>query len=417
MKSSGGGENESLLRDVEFRLDDVCCSTESIEEFLEHQERISLRLWVRLIGWESKTIWLLSWASITVSIFNYMLSVVNLMLIGHIGFIELAGASLTNLGIQGFAYGVMTKQYADKPTERKKFSSLGIICQKTIILHLGAAILLSFFYWYAGDIFRSLGQSTEIAKQGEISARGLLPQLYAFALYCPMQRFSLHFHWFLLHILFNWLAVYVLDFGVFGAAIAMGLSCPSCNQTWTGFSIHAFRGLWTYFKLTAASAVMLCLNYLNWDLQFMLGFCTTASIRVGNELGAAHPRIARFSVIVMNLTSILISIILCFTSNEEVIKAVSNLTPLLAISVLLNGIQPILSDMLILIQGIWWGMIIGVLLQTITLIILTARTDWNKEVDKAFERLRKSSTAEESWVASGTATLSKEKLSLFFMSG
>ncbi|RZC67818.1 hypothetical protein C5167_011512 [Papaver somniferum] len=501
--TGGGGENEPLLPDVEFRLDNICGSTESIEEFLEHQERVPLRLWVRLFCWESKTIWLLSWASITVSIFNYMLSFVNLMFVGNIGFIELAGASLTNLGIQGFAYGVMLGMASAVQTVcgqaygAKKYSSLGIICQKAIILHLGAAILLSFLYWYAGDIFRALGQTTEIAKQGEIFARGLLLQLYAFALYCPMQRFLqsqnivnplayISIGAFLFNILFNWLAVYVLDSGVFGAAIALGLSwwilvlltgmyivlSPSCSQAWTGFSVHAFRGLWPYFKLTVASAVMLCLeiwynqglglisgflpnpaialdsisislNYLNWDLQFMLGFCTTASIRVGNELGAAHPRIARFSVIVINLTSILISIVFsaivmifktilskAFTSNEEVIKAVSNLTPLLAISVLLNGIQPILSGVAIGsgwqalvayvnlttyyiiglpigcllgfktglgVAGIWWGMIIGVLLQTITLIILTARTDWNKEVDKAVERLRKSSNAEASW--------------------
>lgn len=33
-------------------------------------------------------------------------------------------------------------------------------------------------------------------------------------------------------------------------------------------------------------------------------------------------------------------------------------------------------------QGIWWGMIIGVSLQTVTLIILTARTNWDAEVNK-----------------------------------
>lgn len=77
---------------------------------------------------------------------------------------------------------------------------------------------------------------------------------------------------------------------------------------------------------------------------------------MSNELGAAHPRVAKFSVIVVNATGILISIVICaivlifrvglsklFTSDSEVIEAVSNLTPLLAISVFLNGIQPILS--------------------------------------------------------------------------
>ena len=33
-----------------------------------------------------------------------------------------------------------------------------------------------------------------------------------------------------------------------------------------------------------------------------------------------------------------------------------------------------------LLQGIWWGMILGVLVQTATLIILTARTNWDAEV-------------------------------------
>jgi len=80
------------------------------------------------------------------------------------------------------------------------------------------------------------------------------------------------------------------------------------------------------------------------------------SVRIGNELGAGHPKVAKFSVIVVNATSIIISIIFSaivlsfrvglsrlFTSDTAVIDAVSNLTPLLAISVFLNGIQPILS--------------------------------------------------------------------------
>ena len=85
------------------------------------------------------------------------------------------------------------------------------------------------------------------------------------------------------------------------------------------------------------------------------GLC---SVRVGNELGAGHPKVAKFSVFVVNGTSILISIVFSaivlifkvglsklFTSDAEVIDAVSNLIPLLAISVFLNGIQPILSGM------------------------------------------------------------------------
>lgn len=87
---------------------------------------------------------------------------------------------------------------------------------------------------------------------------------------------------------------------------------------------------------------------------------TRCSVRVSNELGAAHPKVAKFSVVVVTSTSVFISIIFSaiilifrvglsklFTSDAEVIAAVSNLTPLLAMSVLLNGIQPILSGKLL----------------------------------------------------------------------
>lgn len=80
------------------------------------------------------------------------------------------------------------------------------------------------------------------------------------------------------------------------------------------------------------------------------------SVRVSNELGASHPKVAKLSVLVVNTNSIIISIFFSaiilifkvglsklFTNDAEVIEAVSNLTPLLAISVFLNGIQPILS--------------------------------------------------------------------------
>lgn len=77
---------------------------------------------------------------------------------------------------------------------------------------------------------------------------------------------------------------------------------------------------------------------------------------MSNELGAGNPRVAKLSVVVVNITTVLISLILCivvlvfrvglskaFTSDKEVIVVVSDLFPLLAVSIFLNGIQPILS--------------------------------------------------------------------------
>lgn len=84
-------------------------SSVAIEEFLEHKP-VALRWWPRLVGWESRLLWLLSGASIIVSLFNYLLSFVTLMFTGHLGALELAGASIASVGIQGLAYGIMVME-------------------------------------------------------------------------------------------------------------------------------------------------------------------------------------------------------------------------------------------------------------------------------------------------------------------
>ncbi|XP_014502934.1 protein DETOXIFICATION 41-like [Vigna radiata var. radiata] len=492
---NGTLEHQPLLVRLDSHTQIQNLSSEAIEEFLEHRP-IAFKWWSKLVVWESRLLWLLSGSSIVVSIFNYMLSFVTLMFTGHLGSLELAGASLASVGIQGLAYGIMLGMASAVQTVcgqaygAKKLGAMSIILQRAVILHIGAAVILSFLYWFSGDFLKAIGQSESIAERGQVFSRGLIPQLYAFTISCPMQRFLqaqnivnplayMSVGVFLVHILLTWVVVYVLDYGLLGAALSLSFSwwllvllngfyiifSPSCKETWTGFSVKAFRGIWPYFKLTVASAIMLCLeiwysqglvlisgllsnptisldsisicmNYLNWDMQFMLGLSTAASIRVSNELGASHPRIAKFSVFVVSGTSILVSVIFCsiilifrvtlsklFTSDSEVIEAVSHLTPLLAISVFLNGIQPILSGVAIGsgwqavvayvnlgsyyfvgltvgcvlgfktslgVDGIWWGMILGVLIQTVTLIVLTARTNWQAEVEKAVVRIKRS---------------------------
>jgi len=115
---------------------------------------------------------------------------------------------------------------------------------------------------------------------------------------------------------------------------------------------------------------------------------------------------------------------LIFTSSAAVLDAVNKLTALLAFTVLLNSIQPVLSavavgcgrqsmvayvnigsyyiigiPMGILfgwlfnlgVMGIWAGMIGGTAVQTLSLAIITIRCDWEKEALIATTRMDKSS--------------------------
>ncbi|KAK3137024.1 hypothetical protein QOZ80_5BG0446670 [Eleusine coracana subsp. coracana] len=481
-----------MASNVVAPLLDIDESSGASEELLR-REHVPWGILLRLAQWEAGNLWRISWASILITVFSFMLSLVSQMFVGHLGELELAGASITNIGIQGLAYGIMIGMASAVQTVcgqaygARSYMAMGIVCQRALVLQLATAIPIAFLYWFAGPFLRLIGQEADVAAAGQLYARGLVLQLLAFALFCPMQRFLqaqnivnpvayITLAVLIFHIFASWLVVFVLDLGLLGAALTLSFSwwvlvvltwayiiwSPACKETWTGLSFLAFRGLWGYAKLAFASAVMLaleiwyvqgfvlltgflpnseialdslsiCINYWNWDFQIMLGLSYAASIRVGNELGAGHPKVARFSVIVVVMASIAFSVLVTllviilryplstlYTSSTTIIDAVISMMPLLAISIFLNGIQPILSGVAVgsgwqaivayvnvgayyLIglpigcilgyktslgaAGIWWGLIIGVFLQTIALIIITARTNWDKEVEKATQRL------------------------------
>jgi len=76
-------------------------------EVLLQQEPVPWGVLARLAAWEAGNLWRISWASILTTVFTFTLSLVTQMFVGHLGELELAGASITNIGIQGLAYGVM----------------------------------------------------------------------------------------------------------------------------------------------------------------------------------------------------------------------------------------------------------------------------------------------------------------------
>ncbi|PQP91805.1 protein DETOXIFICATION 27 isoform X4 [Prunus yedoensis var. nudiflora] len=96
------------------------------------------------------------------------------------------------------------------------------------------------------------------------------------------------------HALISWLFVYVLDFGVVGAAVALDISwwvlcfgllghvtCGWCPLSWTGFSMEAFYGLWEFVKLSTASGVMLCLEFWYYRiLILMTGYLQNSTLAV-----------------------------------------------------------------------------------------------------------------------------------------
>ncbi|CAN1765235.1 Protein DETOXIFICATION 21 [Linum perenne] len=280
-----------------------------------------------------------------------------------------------------------------------------------------------------------------------------------------------------IHIFLSWLLTVKYKYGIPGVMISTILAfwipnvgqicfviCGGCRQTWKGFSFLAFKDLWPVVKLSLSTGAMLCLelwyntvlvlltgnmknaevaidalaiclNINGWEMMISLGFLAAASVRVSNELGRGNSKGAKFSVVMTVATSFVIGLALfvvflflrgkvayLFTKSPEVVDAVADLSPLLAISILMNSIQPVLSGVAIgaglqsivvyvnlacyyfvgipvgvvlgyvfdfQVKGVWIGMLFGTFIQTIILLVITSRTDWDKQVLLARNRVNR----------------------------
>ncbi|XP_051120985.1 protein DETOXIFICATION 21-like [Andrographis paniculata] len=280
-----------------------------------------------------------------------------------------------------------------------------------------------------------------------------------------------------IHMILSWLLTFKLGYGLTGALISTILAywipnlgqllfviSGGCRKTWKGFSTLAFEDLFPAIKLSLSSGAMLCLelwynaililltgnlknaeveidalsiclNINGWEMMISLGFLSAASVRVANELGMGDSKAAKFSVVNIVLTSFAIGFVLfviflflrervayIFTEDKAVAAEVARLSPLLAFSILLNSVQPVLSGVAIgagwqstvvyvnlasyyllgiplgfvlgytiglQVEGVWIGMLVGTLVQTIALLIITRRTDWDKQAAIAKIRVNK----------------------------
>lgn len=174
-----------------------------------------------------------------------------------------------------------------------KYEMLGIYMQRSTILLMATAIPVTLLYVFSKPLLILLGESTVIASEAALFVYGLIPQIFAYAANFPIQKFlqaqSIVFPsayvsaaTLLLHVLLTWVVVFRLGWGLLGASLVLSGSwwvvvavqflyivvSPRCKRTWVGFSVEAFSGLWDFFKLSLASAVMLCLE--SWYYQILV---------------------------------------------------------------------------------------------------------------------------------------------------
>ncbi|KAF3640822.1 putative clathrin assembly protein-like [Capsicum annuum] len=146
-------------------------------------------------------------------------------------------------------------------------------------------------FFFETPILIFLGQPKDVSELSGVVLASI-PLHFFFAFQFPLQRFLqsqlknnviawANFVAFTVHVLISWLIVYKFQLGIIGTTLTLNFSwwviflvlfcyttCGGCPLSWTGFSMEAFSGLWDFYKLSASSGVMLCLE--NWYYKVLI---------------------------------------------------------------------------------------------------------------------------------------------------
>ncbi|XP_075085875.1 protein DETOXIFICATION 14-like [Nicotiana tabacum] len=214
--------------------------------------------------------------------------------------------------------------------------------------------------------------------------------------------------------------------------LAIPSACMVCLEWWTFEIVILLAGLLPKPQLET-SVLSICMSVAStlYFIPFSLG--AGASTRVSNELGAGNPEGAKLAIratltISMAAAIICSSVLFCcrnilgyaFSNEKEVVDYLRDMTPFLCVLIVSDCIQAVLSGVArgsgwqhlgayvnlgsfylagipIAIlsgfvfhfqgKGLWFGLNVGNLMQSLLLSLITSFTDWKKQASMARERI------------------------------
>ncbi|EYU45095.1 hypothetical protein MIMGU_mgv1a020279mg, partial [Erythranthe guttata] len=162
-----------------------------------------------------------------------------------------------------------------------QITMLGTYMQRSWVILLSTSFFLLPIYIFAPPILTFFGESPEISRAAGKFAIWMIPQMFAYAVNFPIQKFLqsqrklMEMAWIsagvlVVHTFFSWLLILKLRWGLAGAAVVLNSSWwlivilqlvyifyTKSDGAWTGFSWSAFRDLYGFVKLSLSSAIML----------------------------------------------------------------------------------------------------------------------------------------------------------------
>ncbi|CAN6812381.1 unnamed protein product [Brassica oleracea] len=329
------------------------------EPFLPRDEELvpSKTTWQRgQLTVELKKLSLLAAPMAIVTIAEYLLPVISVIVAGHNGELQLSGVALATsfTNVSGFSilYGLVgaLETLCGQAFGAKRYEIIGTYTYSAIASNIPICFLISILWIYIEKLLVSLGQDPDISRVAGSYAFWLIPGLFGQAIVIPLTRYLqtqalvlpllyTAVATLLFHVPVCWTMVSVFGLGSNGAALAISVSfwfyalilacyvrfSTSCEKTRGLISDDFVSCVKQFFQYGIPSAAMVCLEWWLFELLVLwsgllpnpkletsvLSICfTTAALhyvipggvaaavstRVSNNLGAGNPQVARLSV-------------------------------------------------------------------------------------------------------------------------
>ncbi|KAH7549836.1 hypothetical protein JRO89_XS13G0089700 [Xanthoceras sorbifolium] len=398
---------------------------------------------------------------VVVSFLQYSLQMISVMFVGRLDELSLASASMATsfAGVTGFSFmlGMASalETLCGQAFGAKQYHMLGIHMQRAMLVLTLVSIPIAVLWGFTEEIFTMLKQDPEISMHAGLYAWWLIPSILPYGLLqCQLRFLQAQNNVLpliistgissLVHVLACWTSIFRFGFG---------------NK---GFSKEALDDLLSFIELGIPSALMVCLE--QWSYEFLIivsgllsnpkletsmmsismntsavafripfGLGSAISTRVSNELGAGRPYAARLAVLIVMFLAVTQGLLLSsiavavrsiwgymYTNDEELVRYLASVMPVLAISNFLDGMQTVLSGTtrgcgwqkigayvnlgsyylvglpfaIILTfvfhfggKGLWMGIMCGSGLQALLLCAITMHTNWEQEAMKSKARV------------------------------
>ncbi|KAM9499456.1 multidrug and toxin extrusion protein 1-like isoform 1-T1 [Salvelinus alpinus] len=420
----------------------------------------------------------------------FLISFVSTVFCGHLGKTELAGVALATavINVTGLSIGAGLASACDTLISQTfgsgNMNRIGVILQRGVLILLLACFPCWALLINTEPILLTVRQSPEVARLSQLYVMIFMPALPAAFMYQLQGKYLQNqgIIWptvivgvvgNILNALINYIFLSVLDLGVAGSAAANSISQYSLavflycyivwqglhKATWEGWSADCLQEWGQFITLAIPSMLMLCLEWWTYEIggflaglisevelgaqsvvyqlaaityMFPLGFSVSASVRVGNALGAGNTEQAKLSGKVASICAFIVSCFVCtfvlvtkdvigyiFTTEQDIVKRVADIMILYGFFHLVDTFVGVMGGIVrgagkqkigalcnlvgyyfigfpigvslmfpnkMGIIGLWTGLFTCVLIQSMFLVVLLCKLDWKKASQEALVR-------------------------------